>query len=42
MLKINKAKDRTLENENVNKEEAVRINCQDWKQKIRKPEERET
>lgn len=42
MLKINKGKDSTLENENTNKEEPVRSNCQGWKQKTRKPEERET
>lgn len=40
MLKINKAKDRTLENENMNKEEGVRSNYQGWKQKTRKPEEK--
>lgn len=40
MLKINKAKDRTLENENMNKEEGVRSNCPGWKQKTRKPEEK--
>lgn len=42
MLKINKAKDRTLKNKNMNKEEPVRSNCQGWKQKTRKPEEKET
>lgn len=42
MLKINKAKDRTLENENMNKEEPVRSNCQEWEQKTRKSEGRET